>query len=116
MRYFKYVELNKLNNNKYEIINENSNRYHISKTQSPLDAAKKVFSKISSNIGNKKVILYETTHNSDKALYFYKGYREKLNNPKKIKFKNREVLINYKNIVKACKKKELGHPQVLRYW
>ena len=116
MRYFKYVELKKLHNNKYEIINENNSRYQISSNQTPLNAAKKVFSHICFNNEPIKFVLYETTHRSDKALYFYQGIRKKLGNPKKIKFKNREVIINYKNIVKACKKKELGHPQVLRYW
>ena len=110
------LELKKLHNNKYEIINENKSRYHISLNQSPIDAAKKVFSHICLDNKPIEIVLYETTHHSDKALYFYKGHRVKLKNPKKIKFKNREILINYKNIVKACKKEELGHPQVLRYW
>ena len=42
MRYFTSAIINKLSNNKYDILSS-SGRYHISKYQTPLDAAKKVF-------------------------------------------------------------------------
>ena len=118
MRYFKHVNIKKINDNKYKIINSHG-RYHISKYQTPLDAAKKVFSNLVKDLEKEiNIILCEITRDSNNSLYFYKGTKIKLDNPKNIYFKkyNKHIEIRYKNIVKAMSSKELNHPQVLRNW
>jgi len=118
MRYFTSAIINKLSNNKYDILSS-SGRYHISKYQTPLDAAKKVFNNFKININQEfNFVLLEITLNSKKSLYFYKGIKVKLDTPKEIFFKkyNKKIIIYYNNLVKAINSKELGHSQVLRNW
>ena len=118
MRYFTNVIINKLTNNKYKILSS-SGRYHISKHQTPLDAAKKVFNNFKINLKKEfNFVILEITLNSKRSLYFYKGIKVKLDTPKILFFKkyNKKIIINNNNFVKAIDSKELGHSQVLRNW
>ena len=118
MRYFTHVKIDKLSNNKYKILSSNG-RYHISKYQSPLQAAKKVFNNLNSNLNEEiNFVILEITLNCKRTLYFYKGVKKKLDYPKEIYFKkhNKKIFINNSLLVEARNSNELGHSQVLRDW
>tara|TARA_Y100001958_G_C21098229_1_gene449077 strand:+ start:292 stop:720 length:429 start_codon:yes stop_codon:yes gene_type:complete len=137
IRWFTVVNVQKINDKyivlEHSVLNKR-NRFKIdtSKGQIPLNAAEKAVSKIcqksDNDIKNIRIILRETTHNSDHKLFFYKANRILLpeNKWKKAVFKKDRFgkLLNkpmvkffkYKTNIIPVKADDLNHVNPLSNW